>query len=319
MFMVLDYIYMKMKSDLSRKLLLIDESWSLLSRAEDAGYIFEIVKTCRKFNMGLLMINQEVEGLFGSPAGKSVLANSAYTLLMKQKPAVIGDICRTFNLSDSERRHLLTCSIGEGLLIMEDDHSKIKVISSPEEHKIITTNADEILDAEEKSAGSSQGKDVKIKVDPAKGIFKYNKLNSDERKYLIEVGYKVSEHKSIFSNKYEKYLLRPHQNESPNHFFVIQDIKNFLESKKIEVKTYNTKKPDLVFNIKNETYAIEVESGKTINKSKKQIEEKVKELNKNYNNWCFVVLNTASVSQYRKFGETIDFRYLREKLSKFVD
>src|SRR3989344_4030906 len=80
MFLVLDYVYMKMKSDLSRKILLIDEAWSLLSRTEDAGYILEIVKTCCKYNMGLLLINQEVEDLFNSRAGKSVLANSAYTM-----------------------------------------------------------------------------------------------------------------------------------------------------------------------------------------------------------------------------------------------
>ncbi|MBU0761377.1 MAG: ATP-binding protein, partial [Nanoarchaeota archaeon] len=92
MFMVLDYIYMKMKKDLDRKILLIDEAWSLLSRTKDAGYIFEIVKTCRKYNLGLLLINQEVEGLLNSQAGKSVLANSAYTLLMRQKPAVIDSI-----------------------------------------------------------------------------------------------------------------------------------------------------------------------------------------------------------------------------------
>ncbi|MEI7719447.1 MAG: DUF87 domain-containing protein, partial [archaeon] len=207
MFMVLDYIYMKMKSDLSRKLLLIDESWSLLSRAEDAGYIFEIVKTCRKFNMGLLMINQEVEGLFTTQAGKSVLANSAYTLLMRQKPAVIGDICKTFNLSDSEKQHLLTCSVGGGLLIMEDDHSKITVISSPEEHKIITTNADELLSSEPNN--KLEGKDVKIKIDPAKGLFRYDALSQDERKYLSDVDYKISEHKSIMSNSKKKYMLRP--------------------------------------------------------------------------------------------------------------
>lgn len=320
MFLVLDYIYMKMKSDLSRKLLLIDESWSLLSRTEDAGYIFEIVKTCRKFNMGLLMINQEVEGLFASPAGKSVLANSAYTLLMRQKPAVINNICDTFNLSPSERQHLLTCSIGEGLLILEDDHSKIRVVASPEEHKIITTNADEILEAnkKEKTITNAKGRNVIIKVDSSKGLFKYNSLNADEREYLEECGYKVSEHKSIFSNKLEKYMLRPNQNESPNHFFVIQDIRKFLESKKIEVKTYNTKKPDLVFEIKGETYAIEVESGKKIDKDKKVIEEKVKHLNENYDNWCFVVLDKNMTSKYSKFGEAIDIRWLKNKLRKLV-
>src|SRR3989338_9193045 len=45
MFLVLDYVYMKMKKDLERKLLVIDEAWSLLSKAEEASYIFEIVKT----------------------------------------------------------------------------------------------------------------------------------------------------------------------------------------------------------------------------------------------------------------------------------
>jgi hypothetical protein len=145
MFLVLDYVYMKMKSNLERKILLVDEAWSLLSRTEDATYIFEIVKTCRKFNLGLLLINQEVEGMLNSEAGKSVLANSAYTLLMRQKPAVINGVCETFHLSNSERTHLLTADIGEGILIMEDDHTEIKVVASPEEHKIITTNADELI------------------------------------------------------------------------------------------------------------------------------------------------------------------------------
>jgi type IV secretory pathway VirB4 component len=321
MFLVLDYIYMKMKSDLSRKLLLIDESWSLLSRAEDAGYIFEIVKTCRKFNMGLLMINQEVEGLFGSAAGKSVLANSAYTMLMRQKPAVIDQICRTFNLSPSEKQHLLTCSIGEGLLIMEDDHSQIKVEASKEEHKIITTNADERLESQnkkQKTFTNTKGRNVIIKVDSSKGVFKYNRLNADERKYLTDCGYKISKHKSMSSKKLETYMLRPNSNEGPNHFFAIQDIKSFLEKKKIKVETFNTKKPDLIFKIKNQTFAIEVESGKKIDKDMQQIINKVEELNKNYKNWFFVVLNTANVSKYRKFGNTIDARFLKAKLSSLV-
>ena len=101
---------MKMRKDTERKILLIDEAWSLLSRAEDSEYIFEIVKTCRKFNMGLLLINQEVGGLLKSEAGKSVLANSAYTLLMRQKPAVIDEVCKAFHLSETERKYpTLSC------------------------------------------------------------------------------------------------------------------------------------------------------------------------------------------------------------------
>ncbi|PIZ80561.1 hypothetical protein COY00_00845, partial [Candidatus Pacearchaeota archaeon CG_4_10_14_0_2_um_filter_35_33] len=146
MFLVLDYIYMKMRKDIERKLLVIDEAWSLLGRTEDASYIFEIVKTCRKFNLALFLINQEVEGMLESEAGKSVLANSSYTLLMRQKPAVINNIQETFFLSASEKSFLLTAGVGEGILLMDDEHSEIKIIASPEEHKIITTNPDEILE-----------------------------------------------------------------------------------------------------------------------------------------------------------------------------
>src|SRR3989338_2212322 len=80
MFLVLDYVYMKMKKDIERKILVIDEAWSLLQRAEDEGYIFKIVKTCRKFNLGLLLITQDVGDLLKNYAGKALLNNSEYTL-----------------------------------------------------------------------------------------------------------------------------------------------------------------------------------------------------------------------------------------------
>jgi hypothetical protein len=318
MFLVLDYIYMKMKSDLDRKLLLIDESWSLLSRTEDAGYIFEIVKTCRKFNMGLLLINQEVEGLFTSKAGKSILANSAYTLLMRQKPAVIENICSTFNLSQNEKQHLLTSAIGEGLLIMEDDHSKIKVIASPDEHKLITTNPDELNKEKPLPTIAKEGKNITINIDSSLGFFKYNNLNQDERKHLLKIGYKVSENKSILSDKKEKYILRPRSNEGIPHFFLVQDIKRFLEKNKIKVEIYQTVKPDLVFQINKKKYAIEVETGK-LKYNQKRLKEKVESLKKEYGDkWFIVVTNKNLVSNYKKFGTTFDLRCLKNQLSKII-
>ena len=321
MFLVLDYVYMKMKSNLDRKLLLIDESWSLLSRTEDAGYIFEIVKTCRKFNMGLLMINQEVEGLFSSQAGKSILANSAYTMLMRQKPAVIDNICNTFNLSQSEKQHLLTAAVGEGLLIMEDDHSKIKVIASPEEHKLITTNADELNkpNDNQKPLFFKKGKQIEIDIDTSIGFYKFNSLNKNERDYLIELGYNLSEHKSILSDKKEKYLLRPRSNESIPHFFLVQDIKRFLEKNKIKVEIYQTVKPDLIFEVNKKKYAIEVETGISLTHHKKLLLEKIKNLNKEYgDNWFFVATNKKVTSMYSKLGRTLDIRYLKSTLTKLI-
>ncbi len=302
-----------MKSDLKRKILLIDESWSLLSKIEEASYIFEIVKTCRKFNLGLLLINQEVEGLLDSKAGKSVLANSSYTMLMRQKPSVIDNICKTFHLSDKERNHLLTASIGEGLLIMEDEHSEIKITASSEEHKLITTNADELV----KKTKKLKHRNVKINVDKNKRFFRKSKLNSDEVKYLLSNGYKIAKYKSLLTDKMETFLLQSRHNESLMHLFMTHNISEFLEKNGIKTELYTTKKPDIVFQIKNKKYAIEIETGSVLSKISR-MEEKVKLLNENYDEWFFLITNKNKVKKYKKFGDSIDKRYIRLKLNKIL-
>lgn len=338
MFLVLDYVYMKMRKDIERKLLVIDEAWSLLSRTEDASYIFEIVKTCRKFNLGLLMINQEVEDLLNSNAGKSVLANSAYTLLMRQKPAVIEEIQETFHLSKQEKTHLLTAQVGEGILLMEDEHSEIKIVASEEEHKLITTNPDEILknnggnylnkakqcvskkNVKQNAINEKQSKSEKkvfalakpservvvdIKVDESKGFYKHKDLSLYEIKYLISKGYKEFSFYSILSKKKERYLLKLRKGESPQHFFLTFDIVNYLKKFTDKIWIFQTKKPDIVFEINNKKYAIEIETGKVYRYAKKQLIEKVKQLNKEFGkNWFFVVTNRNFYHNYNKFGKT---------------
>ncbi len=313
MFLVLDYVYMKMKSDLDRKLLLVDEAWSLLSRAEDANYILEIVKTCRKFNLGLLLINQEVEDLFNSRAGKSVLANSAYTMLLKQKPSVISKITETFHLSPSEREHLLTASVGEGLLIMEDEHSKIRVIASPEEHATITTNADEILN--KKLSDKINEPLVSLNIDTSKLVHKRANLKKEEIEFLLKRGYLESTKRSICSNKNEKYLIKIRPKESINHLFFVHDVASFFESKGFKVETYATRLPDVIISKNNKRYAFEVETG-TLAKHKERLLEKVKFVkSQDYTDWFFIVTDRNLVNTYKKFGKTIDPRYLRKRLS----
>src|SRR3989344_1919270 len=175
MFLILDYVYMKMKKDIERKMLVVDEAWSLLQRTEDEGYIFKIVKTCRKFNLALLLITQDVGDLLKNDAGKALLNNSEYTLLLRQKPSIIEQVEKTFQLSAQERERLLTAQTGEGNIIIANEHSEIKIIASPEEHKVITTNADERLAKEREKAN-----EVITEFDPAfdygKGIFRRKDL-----------------------------------------------------------------------------------------------------------------------------------------------
>lgn len=330
MFLVLDYVYMKMKRDIDRKLLVIDEAWSLLSRTEDASYIFEIVKTCRKFNLALFLINQEVEGMLSSEAGKSVLANSSYTLLMRQKPAVIKQIQETFCLSNAERHNLLTASVGEGILLMDDEHSEIRIVASDEEHKQITTNADELLEQRLNNANNTKpSKDVaqakaekqrsvRINVDTDTNFYRHRKLTREDVKYLISKKYKQIKCLDIQGKK-ENFIIKPRANEGIEHCFLTFNIAEYLKAKNIPFEIYNSVKPDIVFTINEKNFAVEIETGKVYTKDKKKFNEKVKTLKENYgDNWFFVITNRKFYSSYSKFGKTYTKKSILNQLNRII-
>lgn len=321
MFLVLDYIYMKMKKDLNRKLLVIDEAWSLLGRTADASYVFEIVKTCRKFNLALFLINQEVEGMLASEAGKSVLANSSYTLLLRQKPAVMRQVQNTFYLSETEKNMLLTAEVGEGVLLMEDEHSEIRIVASNEEHKLITTKPDELLEQKKEPDIKIKHKKINSKskkplpLDPYKGFYKKNELSEYDINSLIKRGYKEFSFSGLLSNKKESYLIKPRKGESPQHFLMIYDIVEYLKKFTNKIWMFETQKPDIVFEINKKRYAIEVETGKVYNRDKKRLRDKVNRLNEEFgDNWFFVVTDRNYGSRYNEFGKTYDKRMLSKKI-----
>lgn len=323
MFLVLDFVYMKMRQDLERKILVIDEAWSLLSRAEDASYIFEIVKTCRKFNLALFLINQEVEGMANTEAGKSVLANSSYTILMRQKPAVIEDIQEAFHLSNAERTFLLTAAVGEGILIMDDEHSEIKIVASEREHKEITTNPDEIL---KNNPTKEQKKDliikrlesVSIKVNLEKNLFRTENLSINDIEYLLGKGYKEITQYNI-DGKIEKYLIRTKGNESAKHGFLVYNIAEFLESKKYKFKLHTSTNPDLVFQMGKKEYAIEVETGVWLRKNINGFKEKVRQLYEKFEDrWVFVVTDRGCSKEYNKYRKTFIRGRFKEQFESWM-
>ena len=114
----------------------------------------------------------------------------------------------------------------------------------------------------------------------------------------------------------ESFLLKPRHNESFMHLFMIHNISEFLEKNGIETELYTTKKPDIVFQIKNQKYAIEVETGSVLTKVSR-MKEKLEVLN-NYDKWFFVVTNKNKVSKYKKYGDAIGKRYVKPRLNKLI-
>ncbi|MBU0460267.1 MAG: hypothetical protein KJ771_05660, partial [Nanoarchaeota archaeon] len=305
MFLILDYVYMKMKKDIERKILVIDEAWSLLQRTEDEGYIFKIVKTCRKFNLGLLLITQDVGDLVKSDAGKALLNNSEYTLLLRQKPSIIDQVEKTFHLSEQERERLLTATTGEGIIIISNEHSEIKIIASQKEHEVITTNADEKLAKEREKANEVVTEFEKPTVDYGKGWFLKKKLNEGQIKELLKQGYVLSQQIGLYGGRKEEYLLKPRYNESEEHFFVIKIIEEYIRKYTEKIELVVSSNADIIFEHEEKKVAIEVETGAKLRKNNPRIENKVKLLDKNYGkDWFFVVTDWNVKEKYQKYGET---------------
>ncbi len=318
MFLILDYVYMKMRKDKQRKLLVIDEAWSLLGRSEDASYIFEIVKTSRKFNLGLLLITQDASDLLKSDAGHAVLANTAYTLLLKQKPAVIEEVVRTFRLSPAERERLLIAGVGEGLLLMENDHTEIRIVASEEEHGFITTNPEQLLEKEQpKPESIPEQKDVTVKVDESKGFYRKSDLSSEEVAYLLRRGYLLSSHVPLGGGRQEDYLLKPTGNQGATHFFLVNTIAEYIASFGGKPVVSDSVKPDIVFqSFRKKKIAIEVETGTNYDKDKQRLVKKAQEL-KAYDGWFFVVSDAPYAYKYNEFGETYTRKNVCRKLRSY--
>jgi type IV secretory pathway VirB4 component len=145
-FIILDYIWTKVKRDLKRRLLVVDEAWYLMKSEDSATFLYGIAKRARKYFLGLTTITQDVEDFLKSDHGKAIVSNSSLQVLMKQSSSAIEKLATTFFLSQGERHLLLTAEVGEALFFAGQNHVAMKVVASPEEHQIITTNPQETLD-----------------------------------------------------------------------------------------------------------------------------------------------------------------------------
>lgn len=145
MYIILDYIWTRIRKNQKKRILVIDEAWYLMKYEDSASFIYSIAKRARKYFLGLTTITQDVEDFLGSSYGKPILSNSSIQILLKQSPASIGEVAKTFFLSEGEKLFLLSANVGEGLFFAGQNHVGLNVISAPFEHQVITSSPQEII------------------------------------------------------------------------------------------------------------------------------------------------------------------------------
>ena len=146
MYMVLDYIWTKVKRDMKKRLVVVDEAWYLMKNEDSATFLYSIAKRARKYFMGLTTITQDVEDFLNTDYGHAIVTNSSIQVLFKQSSAAIERLAEAFYLSEGEKHLLLAADVGEGLFFAGQNHVAMRVVASSEEHRLITTKPEEILD-----------------------------------------------------------------------------------------------------------------------------------------------------------------------------
>jgi conjugal transfer ATP-binding protein TraC len=160
MYIVLNHIWNKTKSDKRKRNLIIDEAWQLLKYQDSANFMFSLAKRARKYFLGLTTISQDVEDMMSSQTGRAIVSNSSMQLLLKQSTSAVDVLSAVFKLTGEEKKRLSQFPVGQGLLFAGQNHVHIQIIASPTETSLISTNPEEMRKVQEVAARAQEAYQV---------------------------------------------------------------------------------------------------------------------------------------------------------------
>ncbi|MDD3887938.1 MAG: ATP-binding protein [Patescibacteria group bacterium] len=149
MYVILNHIWNIVRAQMKKRILVVDEAWWMMQYEESARFMYGIAKRGRKYYLGTTTISQDVNDFLTSDYGKAIVTNSALQLLLKQSPASIDLLKKTFYLTEEEKYLLLESDVGEGIFFAGSKHVAIKIVASYSEDQIITTDPKQLLELEQ--------------------------------------------------------------------------------------------------------------------------------------------------------------------------
>jgi type IV secretory pathway VirB4 component len=160
MYVVLGFIWNRVRSQLKKRLLVVDEAWIMMQNEQSAQFLFSMAKRARKYYLGVTTITQDISDFLQSKYGKPIVTNSSIQLLLRQSPAAIDLLAQVFYLTDHEKFRLLESDVGEGIFFAGLKHVAIKVVASYAEDQIITSDPQQILAIEAAKKDMARSKAV---------------------------------------------------------------------------------------------------------------------------------------------------------------
>ena len=133
MYIVLDYIWNRIRKEKKKRILIVDEAWYLIKNKDSGAYLHGFAKRARKYQLGLTTITQDVEDFLATDEGRAIITNSSLQIILKQSTAAVDKITETFYLTGGEKHFLLSAGVGEGLFFAGQSHVGFQVIASEDE------------------------------------------------------------------------------------------------------------------------------------------------------------------------------------------
>jgi conjugal transfer ATP-binding protein TraC len=145
MYVILGFIWNRIRMQLKKRILVVDEAWTLMQHEESARFMFSMAKRARKYYLGVTTITQDISDFLQSRYGKPIITNSSLQLLLRQSPASVDLLAQVFYLTDHEKFRLLESDVGEGIFFAGLKHVAIKIIASYAEDQVITSDPQQVL------------------------------------------------------------------------------------------------------------------------------------------------------------------------------
>lgn len=318
MFIILDYLQSRMKKDQSRKMVIIDEAWELLSSTVgeddlDESFIFRTVKSSRKYNLSLGLIVQEIDDLVNSRAGKSVLANTSTKMVFKQDRSVVKTVCSQLQLNQKEQTLIKSFGPGNCLFINDDKHAPIQVRASEQEKDLNHTDPGEGFSDSLKPVSNLMGEGF-----PESDMYLEDDLNPSEIRCLKNNSdWEYSRQPLFRGGKAKKHWVYVPGVEGADHERMVLGYRDWLEEKFGGVElSYN--KADIEVQSDDRLIGVEVETGSNFKHSRSDLDVKKRQNDERYDDWFFVVLDLDLKDNYEDIHDAVIRTEFKDKIQELL-
>lgn len=138
--LIATHAYSKLLTRSQRSVFFVDEAWLFMEMPSIVGLFENMARRGRKHGVVFMYVSQRAEDLARTPAGRTILEQSATSLLLRQEPEGRDAVKQIYKLSDAEADFLVNTPVGSGILKAGRKRLTLQVFPTEEELKSFSTS-----------------------------------------------------------------------------------------------------------------------------------------------------------------------------------